>query len=118
MLRLEFENMNALRHVSDIYPIFLTPYLDYIRLKVPVIELPEKFLLAHLVHSENIANPRDQPASHLVKGRRDKLTRSFMLQLDPGAILREPVSVDVGHATLSLESGFFTYAKEKVHLTW
>jgi len=118
MLRLEFKNMNALRHVSDIYPVFLTPYLDYIRLKVPVIKLPEKFLLAHLVYSENIADSRDQPASHLIKGRRDKLTRGFMLQLDPGAILREPVGVNVGHAALSLESGFFTNAKEKVDLTW
>ena len=41
-----------------------------------------------------------------------------MLQLDPGAVLREPIGVDVGHATLSLESCFFTYTKEKINLTW
>jgi hypothetical protein len=117
MLRLKFQNMDTLRSICHIDSVFLTTNLDNVGFKVPIIKLSKQLFLSHLIYSEDVSNPRDKTSLHLVEGRRNQLTGSLMKQLDPCAILREDIGVDVGHAALSLESGILANSQEKINLS-
>lgn len=78
MLWFEFQNVDALRGISNIDSVFLATDLDNVRFKVPVVKLSEQLFLAHLVYSEDVSNPRDETSLHLVEGRGNELTWCLM----------------------------------------
>lgn len=83
--------MHTILDVSSEYSSLVYLDADNRGLEVFVLTFPQKFVLTQLVNSQDIADPYDESSSIFVKGRRDILARSGVVQLKSLAPINELV---------------------------